>query len=244
MMRRTTIGRMAAVGGGTRTAAGSARCGAILSTAGLVLALAGCGNITSGGFGEVEVVLTSDEIGDLQTAARASTMASALGSSTAPSVGSGSAHTSHLPEIEGTLTVRLRTFAQSSLGEAIELTDGVKEVTLSLSDPSPTELARREIPAGRYRGLRTVFGRIEATITGGLVVDGVEVTGTVPVRLGLGDTLSVVSLTGFDVYEDAPTELALEMQSRIWLRLVDATLRRVDLEDFRRIFRIRVRLRG
>ena len=59
-----------------------------------------------------------------------------------------------------------------------------------------------------------------------------------------GGTVSVVTLTGFEVVEDASTVVAVEMQSRIWLRLVDAAVGSVDLEDFRRIFRVRVRLRS
>jgi hypothetical protein len=62
--------------------------------------------------------------------------------------------------------------------------------------------------------------------------------------MGSTGTFSVVTLTGFEVVENTPTVVAIEMQSRVWLRLVDAVLRRVDLEDFRRVLRVRVRLRN
>jgi hypothetical protein len=193
--------------------------------------LVGCGNLTSGGFGEVEVVLTSDEVAELQEAARSMVLADAEA-------------TSHGSTVEGTLTVRVRSYARRGPGDFVELTDGVQEVTVSLSDPEPVEIARRPMPTGSYDAVRTFFGRIEANIESGLVIDGIPIIGTVPVDLSPTGTLSVVTLTGFEVVESTPTVVAIEMQSRVWLRLVDAVLRRVDLEDFRRVLRVRVRLRS
>lgn len=202
-------------------------------TLAFLLVTGGCGNVTSGGFGDVEVLLSSDEVADLQEAATGMVLAD-LGLPSA---------TSHASNIQGTLTVRVRSFARRGLGDFVELTDGVQEVTVSLSDSEPVEIARRPMPAGNYDAIRTFFGRIEADVTGGLIIDGVPVTGTVRVDLGTDDALSVVTVTGFEVWEDAPTVVAIEMQSRVWLRLVDAALGRVDLDDFRRIFRVRVRQR-
>ena len=193
--------------------------------------LSACGNVTSGGVGEVEVLLSSDEITELQEATMAMVLAD-------PSL------TSHASSIRATLTARLRSYARRGIGDFVEITDGVQTVTVSLHDPVPIELASRAMPAGSYDAVRTFFGRIEANIESGLVVDGQAITGPVPVDLGPGGTVSAVTLTGFEVVEDASTVVGVEMQSRVWLRLVDAAVRSVDLEDFRRIFRVRVRLRS
>ena len=198
-----------------------------------LLLTGGCGNVTSGGFGDMEVVLSSDEVAELQEVVSAMVLAD----------GAHPAAISHGSAIEGTLTVRVRSFARRGIGDFVELTDGVQEVTVPLGDPEPVEIARRSMPAGSYDAIRTFFGRIEANVTGGLFIDGVEVTGTVRVDLGTDGALSVVTLTGFEVWEDAPTVVAIEMQSGVWLRLVDAALGSVDLEDFRRTFRVRVRER-
>lgn len=198
---------------------------------GVLSFVTGCGNLTSGGFGEVEVILTSDEVTELQEEARSIVLADA-------------AATSHGSTVEGTLTVRVRSYARRGLGDFVELTDGVQEVTVSLSDPQPVEIARRPLPAGSYDAVRTFFGRIEANIESGLVIDGVDIRGIVPVDLGSTGTFSVVTLTGFEVFENTPTVVAIEMQSRVWLRLVNAVLQRVDLEDFRRVLRVRVRVRS
>jgi hypothetical protein len=195
--------------------------------------MAGCGNVTSGGFGDVEVQLSSDEVAEVQAAASSILAFGSLDRGGA----------SLATPIVGTLTVRVRSFARRGVADFIELTDGAQDVTLSLSDPRPVEIARRALPAGRYDGVRTFFGRIEADIVSGLVIDGQEVTGRVLVDLGAGGALTVLTYTGFDVWEDAPTVIAIEMQSGIWLRLVNAALKRIDAEEFRRILRVRVRER-
>lgn len=195
-----------------------------------LLITGGCGNVTSGGFGDVEVVLSSDEVEDLQEAATGMVLAEVGLPST----------TSHGSNIQGTLTVRVRSFARRGPGDFVELTDGVQEVTVSLSDPEPVEIARRSLPAGSYDAVRTFFGRIEADVTGGLIIDGDPVIGTVRVDLGEDGSLSVVTVTGFEVWADAPAVVAIEMQSGIWLRLVDAVLGSVDVDDFRESFRVRV----
>jgi hypothetical protein len=194
------------------------------------LAAAGCGNVTSGGFGDVEGVLASEEVADLGQEVAASILAEAQ-------------PTSHESGIQGTLTVRVRSFARRGIGDFVELTDGVQEIVLSLSDPQPVEIARRSMPAGSYDAVRTFFGRIEANIESGLVVDGQEITGVIPVQLGPDGTFSLVTYTGFDVVESSATVVAIEMKSGIWLRLVDAVVRRVSLTDFESAVRIRVRLR-
>jgi hypothetical protein len=208
---------------------------ALSRLAGLAFAMTaagGCGNVTSGGFGDVQVLVSSDEVEDVQEQA-ASAILTELG---APST------TSYEESIVGTLSLSLRSFARRGVGDFVELTDGVQEVTLPLDDPAPVEVASRAMPAGRYDAVRTFFGHVEATIESGLVIDGQIIEGPVTVDLG-EDGFSTVSYIGFDVWEDAPTVIAIDMQSPVWLRLVDVVLRRVDLDDFRRIFRVRVRQR-
>lgn len=194
--------------------------------AALALALTGCGNVTSGGVGEVEVVLAPDELGDVTTS-----ITSALSPSILQAPGD---------SIEGTLTVQVRSFARRSGGDFEELTDGPQRITVSLFETDPVQIARRSLSAGRYEAVRTFFSQIEVDVTRGLVIDGVSIEGTVTVDLDSIGTLSVVDFSEFEVYEDASTVIALEMQTRLWLRLVNAVARRVDVTDFRRIFRVRI----
>lgn len=212
--------------------------------AALVLLAGACGNLTSGGFGEVEVVLTSQALDEVEN-----TVAHALGPAFASDAGGAHPVTPNLlspapPGLEGTLVVRLRSFALNGAGERVELTDGLQEVTLSLRDPAPVELARRDLPDGEYRGIRTVLERIEAQVVRGLDVGGSPVTGTIVVEMGPSGALEILTEAPFRVRSGEGTQVALEMRSEVWLRLADAARRRVPGDVFREIFRVRVGGRG
>lgn len=206
-----------------RTGALGARTAGFL-LAGCVLAAAGCGNLTSGGFTEVEVVLSSEEVADLgQEAARGLALAGFV----------------QRPVIEGTLTVQVRSFARRGEGDWEELTDGLQEITVSLDQSEPVEIARRSLADGRYDAVRTDFSRVEAEVVRGLTVGGEPITGTVRVDLGPEGSLTLVERVNLDVSERDGVLVALEMQSGIWLRLVDPEQRRVLRDDFRQVFRVR-----
>lgn len=219
----------------------------------LFLALVGgCGNLTSGGFGEVEVVLIPDAVEGLAEAARMALstgpqavfpMAATGPVSDVPAASEGPAATEG-EAIEGILTVWVRSFVRRGDQDWEELTDGFQQLTLSLQDPEPAEVARRSLPEGSYEAVRTVFTRVHAQVIRGLDVNGEPVTGLIRVDLGPEGTLTVVDPVSIEVREREVVRLALEMQSRVWLRLVDAVQRRVAGDEFRQVFRVRVRPRG
>jgi len=190
----------------------------------LVLVLMGCGNLTSGGVGEVEIQVSPEE---LQGEASAALVA--MAGEDADFV------------LEGTLSVTVRAFVRERPGVWLEITDGPQEAVLPLDDPSFLVLARRELPARDYTASRVAFGRIRADITAGLVVDGDTITGDVRVRLG-PDNLIVVEDTGpVRVVRRRTVPVLLEMRTRRWVRLLDREERVVDEVDFREFFRVRVR---
>lgn len=207
------------------------------------MATGACGNLTSGGFGEVEVVLTSQAVEELDAALHRAAALSLAPHAEAPSQASNSNLSLGPPQLEGTLLVRVRSFALDGSRGGVELTNGLQEVTLSLRDPVPVELARRELPEGEYRGVRTVLGRVEAVVVQGLDMNGVPVTGTIQVDLGPTGTLDIRTDTPFQVRAGDGTQVALEMRSRVWLRLVDAARRVVPEEALRNALRIRIESR-
>jgi len=215
----------------------------VLLLAGLGLGLAGCGNLTSGGVGEVEVVLSSDEVEELgiEMTRALALEANGIGAwETVPSFQT----SSERPVIEGTLTVRVRSFVRRGRDDWEELTDGLQEVTVSLDRPEPVEVARRSLPEGRYDAVRTIFGRVEAEVVRGLRVGEEPVTGTIQVDLGPEGTLTLLNRVDLVVREQETALVVLEMQSGIWLRLVDAARRSVLRDDFRQVFRVRTGTRN
>jgi hypothetical protein len=191
----------------------------------LALVLIGCGNLTSGGLGEVEIQVSPEELQEEATA-----LLGAMSAGDDPEL-----------FLEGTLSVTVRAFVRERPGVWFEITDGPQEVVLSLDDPGAVVLARRELPTGDYSASRVVFGRIRADITAGLILDGDTITGEVRVRLG-PDNLIVVEDTGpVRVVRRRTVPVLLEMRTRRWVRLLDREERAVDETDFREFFRVRVR---
>jgi hypothetical protein len=197
--------------------------GRFLRVASLALAttlLAACGgNVTSGGFGEVEVLLSSDAAEELQGIARVL------------------APTGHEPLV-GTLSVTVRSFVREGGSRWIEVTDGPQEITVPLEDPTPVVVARATFPEGDYDAVRTLFGRIRVHIESGLVVGGEPVVGEVRVEVGL-DGILVMEERGIRVDREGTSPVLLEMRARRWLPFVDRERRLVEGPDFRREFRIR-----
>jgi hypothetical protein len=165
--------------------------------------LGACGDLTAGGAGEVEIEIISDTVG--------------VSAVTTP--------------IEGTLTVGVQIYARQGLRQ-VELTDGIQELDLPLAGGASTVVSRRSIPAGRYRGERIVFRKVEADVEDGLEVGGVPFLGAVAVELGPGDRIEIPWSVDLSVTESAVSSLVLEMRAPRWLRLLQADLRRVSRESF------------
>jgi hypothetical protein len=191
-----------------------------------LLALTSCGNLTSGGVTEVELYGVADEPEPTGAAA------AAWGPAAQPS---------QVTRIEGTLTMRVRTFLQSTGGDWVELTDGPTEVTLDLDGSDETRLARRPVSAGRYRRVRSVFGRIEAEVVRGLIVDGEPVVGRVQVQLGQDGFLTTEEALDLEAPDGGQVSLLLDLNAQLWLRVVDRVQRRVAMRDFQDVVRTRVR---
>ncbi len=180
----------------------------------------GCGgNVTSGGFGEVEVLLTSDAAEELAGAARVL------------------APTGHEPLV-GTLSVTVRSFVREGESRWIEVTSGPQEIVVPLEDPTPVVVARATLPEGDYDAVRTLFGRIRVNVERGLVVNGEPIVGELRVEVG-SDGILVMEERGLRVERDTALPLLLEMRARRWLAFVDRERRVIEGPDFRREFRVR-----
>jgi hypothetical protein len=121
----------------------------------------------------------------------------------------------------------------------VEVTDGPEMVIMDLESPEPVVLARATVSAGRYRGVRTVFRRVEANVIRGLVVDGQPVTGLVRVQLGDGGILVVEDPTEVEVPVGGETSLLVDLHTMRWLRLLNLELRQVAASDFQDQVRLR-----
>ncbi len=198
---------------------------------GVALVLMGCGDLTSGGIGEVEVVMAADSVpvNGLALSPPAQMAGVVWGEQVPPDS----------PRIEGTLTIRVQVFVFRAPGRWIEVTEGPQDVVLPLGEPQTATIARKSLPAGPYRAARTLFRRVEANIRSGLVVDGEPITGRILVDLGLQDRIQIDTDIGLDVVERGVSELVVDLHAERWLRRLNAELRQVSGDHFTDEFRLR-----
>ena len=202
------------------TGGGFARSMLLLLTA---LALEGCGELTAGGVGEVEVVVGADSVSlaaigqNVQASAIAPWGAQAPGES---------------DRIEGTLNLRVQLFLLRAPGQWIELTHGIQTIALSIQDPAPVAVARTDVPAGPYGAVRTVFRSVVANVERGLEVDGEAITGRILVDLSGRDRLQVETALDIDIVEETSSTLVVDLHTTRWLRRLDRVRRDVAHEDF------------
>lgn len=208
--------------------------GACLAVLAASLVTSACGNLTSGGFGDLEVLVATDSVPSLRAEQATQSVVPV------PQRQAGSQS-----QLDGTLTMRIQVFAflapstlgrfvlrgDVAAGEWIEITDGVREIVLSLSETGSGILARRELPAGAYTSIRTVFLHVEALVEGGLVVDGVPIRG--PVRVDLGGDRRVVVETPIElnIANGGEARINVNLHTQRWIRLLNAQ-RQVRSQDF------------
>jgi len=189
-----------------------------------LLVTGACGDLTSGGFGELEVEMAADSLsGDAAVAS--SLMAGSYASSL----------------IEGTLTAQVRVFVRRGILDWEEVTDGAETLVLTLGEAGTGLVARDEFPAGRYDRVLIVFRRVEVEIVRGLVVDGDTIRGRVRVELEADRQIAIARLIDLVVRDGERTVLLMEMRASRWLLRVDRLRRVVEAVDFRELFRVRVR---
>lgn len=196
----------------------------------LVLLSAACGgNLTSGGMSGVEVYVAGDDPRAEPAPTRApEPLPPGLAALNSPSPSA----------VEGTVTVTLQVELMGDDRRWVEVTEGPQTITVALSGRGQSLLASRPVSAGRYIRARTTFRRVEAEVTRGLIVDGLDLRGTIPVDLRGVDGLVVEEPLFVEVREGEAGRLVVALNSQLWIRLVNALARRVDPANFRQAVRV------
>jgi hypothetical protein len=206
----------------------------------LVLAGAGCGNLTPGGFtGEATVVVSGD-------ADTLSTAAHALGSnrsfltpgpSAATAGGSGPARSAD--EAEGEIEVEFLAYLVNEAGGLLQLGDEEMRIRVDLRGRMEGDVVDRQpIPAVVYTEFRLIFTDIDAEVQG-LVVNGVPVE---EIHVELEDLSLLVSRPILlDVQPGARAELVVDLNSLAWLEAVDPMTGAVDETVFADLVNVVVR---
>ena len=171
-----------------------------------------CGNLTAGGFGEIDVTVSGDapDAGNSQTPP--------------PSYYGASSNDSDTPEgeMEAEFTVSLL----NAGGSEIALSAEPLRVRLDVEGRREADALRATVAADDYTALRINFTDFEIEIEDGLIINGEPIVGDVEVELEDGNLLveRPLSLT---VQDGDLVELLIDLNTATWLAALDPDLRTV-----------------
>ena len=176
--------------------------------------LAGCGNLTVGGFGEATVVVS----GDAPDPAPSSPLAVLLPAWADPAL------SDHDDAPEGELQLEFLLFLEGADGSEVSLSDDELEVQADLEGTLEVDAVDAVIvPAKRYTGLKIVFLEIKAEVSAGLVINGQPVLGEIRVELE-DPSLTVSKPINLDIRDGDMVEMLVDMNAAAWLQAVDPNL--------------------
>jgi hypothetical protein len=143
---------------------------------------------------------------------------------------------------EGKLELEFLLYLIRDDGALVEVDDKEIEVELDLAGFFEADAVRTILPAGRYVGLRVKFTEIEVEVDGGVIIDGVPITGPIEVELEDDEFITIERPLNV-VLEDGGRriEILLDMNARVWLAAIDPDLRKVAERVFAEAIRVVVR---
>jgi hypothetical protein len=209
----------------------------------LALAMAACGNLTAGGFGEAVVVVSGDSPEAFASAyADSSGILPSAAVLDAPSTSAldGPARAEGDEPPEGQIEAELLLYLVSESGAEVSLTDNELELSVDLGGVEQDETLPKEIPVDTYTSLRIVFLQIEVQVDAGLVIGGVPVTGPIDIKLE-SDSLSVSKPVNLQLDEAERAEILVDLNATSWLQAVDPTTSSVDASVFADLIAVVVR---
>lgn len=214
----------------------------LAATLGIAVAVAGCGNLTAGGFGEAVVVVSADAPASI-TAVEAA-LSSRIRSVSVPAHQSGLAagaperHDGH-EHPEGELQVEFMVYLVSSIGAEVALSEEPVQVEVDLEGVEQDETLPQTVPAADYSQLRMVFLKIEAEVDAGLVINGDTITG--PIEVDFEGSLEVRKPIDLSIADTRRSEILIGLNAASWLQAVDPDTGAVDAGVFANLVEITTR---
>lgn len=191
----------------------------------LLVVLAGCGNLTAGGLSEAEVTVSGDATDPPVAQATA---------------GQGTMGAEGESEAEGEIEAEFIAYLENGSGASEPLSAGPIRVRVDVQGVREEGTGIVAVPAGRYTALRLAFTEIEVEVDAGLIVNGQEITGIVPVDFE-ADSLTVVKPVRLDLEAGDRIELLVDMNTQDWLFQVDPDLQVVAEQIVANSITVRVR---
>jgi hypothetical protein len=177
------------------------------------IALGGCGvELVGGGErGPVETAMTDEPEAEGAAADRGE----------APAMSRSADNASQVIAIEGTLSADVSAALLTSGGTAVAVTPDPVTGTVGIASTDRAHLARREVDAGTYAGVRVTFRRVEAQLAAGIIGPGGPIV-PLTIRVDLsGEPLEIDVPVGVIVRKDGLATIELDLNAGTWLILAD-----------------------
>lgn len=214
----------------------------ILLLSALLGSASSCGNLTAGGIGEAVVVVSGDSPEALAAAVVTDvpSNASVLPQPAALASGGPAASDHDEDQPEGQLEAEMLLFLVAEGGALIPLSDDEVEVSVDLEGVEQDETLPRELPAGRYTGLRIVFLQIEVQVDKGLVIGGETIKGSIDIEME-SDSLTVTKPLNLSIDDQESVEILIDLNAASWLQAVDPSTSTVDATVFAELIAVVLR---
>lgn len=197
----------------------------------LMLGLAGCGKeVVVGGQKHVDTGATGDGTPEgSASGTRAPSFAKALSGGIAAAVAG---------RAQGTITFDARVSLLASGVGAVPLGSSPATATVRIDGSDTVRVATGAVPTARYTAVRVTFTRVQANVTGGLVLGGVGATGLFTVSILPGDSIVVERAVDLGA-PDADTRLLVDLDASAWLGTANPLTRLVAAATFRDAVKVR-----
>jgi hypothetical protein len=187
----------------------------------LAIASAGCGKeLVVGGQKHVEATGTGD--GTPEGGASGSRAPSYDRLDAVPSLAAAAGRA------QGTITFDATVEVGTWAGGYVPLTPAPATVTVKIDGSDTVHIAAGDVPPGRYSHVRVNFTRIQANVTGGLVIGGTNVTGLLTVPLPPGTDVLVETGSADLGSPSASAHVLVDLDASAWLGTADPTTRLIS----------------
>lgn len=139
---------------------------------------------------------------------------------------------------QGTLSFDARVEVGTSGGAFVPLSPAPATVTVKIDGSDSVHIAAGDVPVGSYTAARVTFTRVQANVTGGLVIGGTSVTGLVNVALLPGESVVVERAVSLGS-PGASVWLLVDLDASAWLAAANPATRLVASATFRDAVKLR-----
>ncbi|HEX8903525.1 MAG TPA: hypothetical protein VF771_01645 [Longimicrobiaceae bacterium] len=139
---------------------------------------------------------------------------------------------------QGTISFDAKVSVVTSGGAVVPLSGSPATATVRIDGSDTVHVVSGDVPAGTYTAARVTFTRVQANVTGGLILGGVGATGLFTVSILPGDSIVVQRAVNLGAPE-ADVRLLVDLDASAWLGTANPATRLIAAAAFRDAVKLR-----